>query len=203
MAKLYFRYGAMNCGKTTALIQVAHNYHERNMQAIIIKPATDTKGYHEVVSRIGTSRKVDYLINSDQDITQLITAHQVEQQIDCLLVDEAQFFAPTHIEQLFSIAVEYNIPVICYGLRADFQTKAFPGSVRLFELAHSLEELKTICRCGQKALFNGRMVNDTFTNQGDQIAIDNQNAITYESLCAHCYLNKVGLPQPSSNHHLN
>lgn len=197
MAKLYFRYGAMNCGKTTALIQVAHNYTERGMQALIIKPAMDSKGQDTVVSRLGTSRPVDYLVKTEDDITHLIASHQTDQSVDCLLVDEVQFFPPQQIDQLFTIAVEYNIPVICYGLRADFQAKAFPGSIRLFELAHNLEELKTICRCGKKALFNARMVDGLFTNQGQQIAIDNQQSIAYESLCAHCYLNKVGLINPS------
>lgn len=195
MAKLYFRYGAMNCGKTTALIQVAHNYQERGMVALLIKPALDTKGQTKIVSRIGADRQVDFLVTADQDLTQLIASRQTEQHIDCLLVDEAQFLPTTQVDQLFTIAIEFNIPVICYGLRADFQTQAFSGSRRLFELAHSLEELKTICRCGKKAIFNARLVDGQFTNQGHQVAIDDQDNVTYESLCGHCYVNKVGLPQ--------
>src|SRR5690606_37507288 len=123
------RYGAMNCGKTTALIQVAHNYQERGLQPVIIKPALDSKGQQSITSRIGATRLVDYLIQGSDDISQIMAAHQTEHKLDCLLVDEVQFFPPQQIEQLFIIAVEFDIPVICYGLRADFQTKAFPGSI--------------------------------------------------------------------------
>jgi thymidine kinase len=96
-----------------------------------------------------------------------------------------------HIDVLFLISKEKNIPVICYGLRSDFKTNAFPGSLRLFELADEIEELITICRCGKRAKFNGRKVNGVFVSEGDQVAIDDKDAVTYESLCGNCYIEKV------------
>lgn len=190
MAKLYFRYGAMNCGKSTAVLQIAHNYEERGMHILLIKPATDTKGEDQIVSRLGTARSVDLLATPDLNIFEEIQNATIK--IDCVLVDESQFLQPDQVSQLFNVATTKNIPVICYGLRTDFQALAFPGSMRLFELAHSLEELKTICRCGKKAIFNGRKVNDEFVAQGSQVAIDGEGNVTYESLCGTCYLQLVG-----------
>lgn len=193
MAKLYFRYGAMNSGKSSAIIQVAHNYEERNMRVFLIKPATDTKGNDKVVSRIGVHRTVDLLVNQPDDIFKIISKHNSKKaQIRCVLVDEAQFLHRAHIDQLLLIATKLDIPVICYGIRIDFKTEAFPGSIRLFELAHSIEELKTICRCGKKAIYNGRKINNKFVSEGDQVAIDGESSVTYESLCANCYLKFVG-----------
>lgn len=188
MAKLYFRYGAMNSGKSTAVLQVAFNYEERAMHVLLVKPETDTKGENQIVSRLGTTRRVDVLADPETDLFEVIEAEaKNDPKLSCILVDEAQFLSEKHIAQLFNVTVINNIPVICYGLRADFQTKAFPGSVRLFELAHSLEELKTICRCGKKAILNGRKVNDTFVAHGAQVAIDGDDDVTYESLCGNCY----------------
>lgn len=188
MSKLYFRYGAMNCGKSTNLLQVAHNYEERGMKIIIIKPKTDTKGGTKVISRLGVSREVDMLIEPGQDVLEE-TKKWIEEngELDCILADEAQFFKENQIDQLFKIAVIMNIPTICYGLRTDFQMNGFEGSRRLLLLAHSLEELKTICKCGKKALLNGRKVNGRFIFEGKQIAIDKEDNIEYESLCPKCY----------------
>ncbi len=183
MAKLYFRYGAMNSGKSTAVLQVAYNYEERGMKVMIMKPAVDTKGEDHITSRIGNSRKVDALLHPNDTV-----ASKLNLEVDCIITDEAQFFTPKQIEEFFEIAVMQNIPVICYGIRTDFQRTLFPGSKRLFELAHSLEELKTICRCGKKAIFNGRKVNDKFVFEGSQVAIDGADKVTYESLCGKCYL---------------
>ncbi|RJQ82038.1 thymidine kinase [Pseudonocardiaceae bacterium YIM PH 21723] len=190
MAKLYFRYGAMNSGKSTALIQVAHNYEERGQRVLVVKPAIDTKG-DGIESRV-VSRAADLVIDGD---TALRTAVQAVGEPDCVLVDEAQFLTGTQVEDLFQLAVLDGVPVIAYGLRGDFRTKAFPGSLRLLELAHSIEELKTICRCGKKAMFNGRAVDGAFTQVGGQVAIDGtvqDGAVQYESLCGACYLLKVG-----------
>lgn len=188
MAKLYFRYGAMNCGKTTALIQSAHNYEERGMRILIVKPDIDTKGADEVVSRLGQTRKVDVLAPADLDVAKLIRQWSKDvEKISCVLVDEAQFLAPIQVDQLLELTTTDGILVIAYGLRGDFQTNAFPGSKRLFELAHTIEELKTICRCGKKAIFNGRKVNGVFIFEGNQVAIDGENKVEYESLCPSCY----------------
>ena len=189
MAKLYFRYGAMNCGKSTNLMQVAHNYEERGMKVIIIKPLIDTKGGNKVVSRLGIAREVDLLLERDRNVYDEVKRWNEEKfKIDCILVDEAQFFARHQIDELFEIAVRMDIPVICYGLRTDFQMEGFEGSERLLLIAHSIEELKTICSCGKKAILNGRKVNGKFVFEGEQVAIDRENNIEYESLCGECYL---------------
>ena len=188
MSKLYFRYGAMNSGKSTNLMQVAYNYEERGMKVLLIKPSTDKKGGDKLVSRLGVERKVDLLINDDQNIYNEVKKWQDEKyKIDCILVDEVQFFKAYQIDQLFEIAVCLDIPVICYGLRTDFKMQGFEGTTRLLLLAHSIEELKTICKCGKKAILNGRKINGKFVFEGEQVAIDNIDNVEYESLCGHCY----------------
>lgn len=213
MAKLYFRYGAMNSGKSTALLQAAYNYEERGQAVLLAKPAIDTKGADQIESRLGVTRRVDFLIDPDADARALFARERERMQgeaadallpgrprdVACLLVDEAQFLTPAQVDDLFRIAVVDGIPVMAYGIRTDFRTAAFPGSARLLEIAHSLEELKTICRCGRKALFNGRLVNGRFVFDGDQVAIDaataavrDEHFVTYESLCGACYLEESG-----------
>ena len=188
MSKLYFRYGAMNSGKSTNLMQVAYNYEERGMKVLLIKPSTDKNGGDKLVSRLGVESKVDLLINDDQNIYNEVKKWQDEKyKIDCILVDEVQFFKAYQIDQLFEIAVCLDIPVICYGLRTDFKMQGFEGSTRLLLLAHSIEELKTICKCGKKAILNGRKINGKFVFEGEQVAIDNIDNVEYESLCGHCY----------------
>jgi thymidine kinase len=196
VAKLYFRYGAMNSGKSTALLQAAYNYEERGQQVLLAKPAIDTKGASEIASRLGMTRKVDFLIGPDDDARTLFSSHREKGSgVACLLIDEAQFLTPAQVDDLFRIAVEDGIPVLAYGIRNDFLTHAFPGSARLLAIAHSLEELKTICRCGRKAVFNGRVIGGRFVFDGDQVAIDEgadgataPEVVTYESLCGTCYL---------------
>jgi thymidine kinase len=183
MSKLYFRYGAMNSGKTTALLQVAHNYEEKGMHPIIIKPSIDTKGANKVTSRIGIEREVDYLITPDYNIEVNINLVGV----DAIIVDEAQFLTREQVEQLYRITKYYSVPVLCYGLRCDFQMQGFPGSTRLLEIADSLEELKTICSCGRKATQNLRLINGKPVFEGEQVEIDNQNDIKYDSVCGRCY----------------
>ncbi len=188
MAKLYFRYGAMNSGKTTALMQVAYNYKERGMRVLILKPAIDTKGQDSILSRLGISCKVDKLVTPDMDVVELVRADEAANgKIACVLCDESQFFTPAQAEQLFMVTVDLNIPVICYGLRADFSLKGFPGSTRLLELAHTIEEMKTICTCGRKAICNCRKVNGQFVFEGEQVAIDLENDVQYVSMCPQCY----------------
>lgn len=194
MAKLYFRYGAMNSGKSTSLLQAAYNYEERDQKVLLAKPSVDTKG-EGVVSRLGVTRSVDFFITPElnvlQTITNLLERRTEDNTIDCLIVDEAQFLTTAQVNQLFKIAVVLDIPVLTYGIRGDFRSNAFEGSKRLLEISHSLEELKTICRCGSKAMFNGRKINNVFIREGAQVAIDGQEA-EYESLCGKCYLEKVG-----------
>jgi thymidine kinase len=198
MAKLYFRYGAMNSGKSTALLQVAHNYEERGQQVLIAKPAIDTKGDSTIVSRLGVDRRVDFLVTPNDNLRELAHEHANNsliipgiKNLACLLIDEAQFLTREQVDQAFELAVLDGVPVLCYGIRTDFLTIGFPGALRLMEMAHTLEELKTICRCGRKAMFNARKFDGEFIFEGDQVAIDGVQ-VTYESLCGVCYLNERG-----------
>jgi len=197
VSKLYFRYGAMNSGKSTALLQAAHNYEERGQRVLLAKPQIDTKGDRSIVSRLGVTREVDFTIGPDDSILDVFQQHrdrvlaETGEPVACLLIDEAQFLTPAQVEDALRIATLLNVPVLAYGIRTDFQTVAFPGSRRLLEVAHSLEELKTICRCGRKAVFNGRTVDGRFVFDGDQVAIE-LGDVVYESLCASCYLAESG-----------
>jgi thymidine kinase len=191
MSKLYFRHGAMNSGKSTALLQVAFNYEERGQNVLIAKPAVDTKGDRNIVSRLGVVRDVDFLILPNDNLRDLVASFSARNKVDCLLIDEAQFLTREQVDQAMEIAVLGNVPVLAYGIRTDFKTNGFPGSIRLLEIAHSLEELKTICRCGKKAMFNARLQNGKFIFDGDQVAIDGDK-VTYESLCPNCYFEKLG-----------
>ena len=187
MAKLYFRYGAMNSGKSTALMQVAHNYEEQGMRVLILKPQVDTKGGGELVSRLGVRRKADLLIPPETDVFEAVRQANSTAALACVLCDESQFFTPEQADQLFLVTVDLGIPVICYGLRADFMMRGFPGSTRLLEIAHTIEELKTICACGRKAICNGRKVNGEFVFEGAQVAIDTVDDVEYQSLCPQCW----------------
>ena len=193
MAKLYFRYGAMNSGKSTALLQAAYNYEERGQRVVLAKPRVDTKGDDQIVSRLGVTRTADVAFAPGDDVLEVFCAERARvreatgSDIACLLVDEVQFLEPEQVDDLLRIAILEGVPVLAYGIRTDFRTLAFPGSRRLLEVAHSLEELKTICRCGRKADFNARKIGDRFVFDGDQVAIDGLE-VTYESLCGACYL---------------
>lgn len=187
----------MNSGKSTALLQVAHNYEERNQAVILAKPVVDAKGGASIVSRLGVTRAVDLTVTPEQNLRELFNQMRKDRdaqspnKVSCLLLDEAQFFTREQINQAMEIAVIDDIPVLAYGIRTDFLAEGFPGSIRLLEIAHSLEELKTICRCGKKALFNARKIGDNFVFEGDQVAIDGIE-VTYESLCPTCYLRERG-----------
>lgn len=188
MAKLFFRYGPMNSGKSTALLQVAHNYHERGQSVWVAKPGIDKKGGDRVISRLGVDRAVDILLAPNDSLLDRVQQMQGNNtKIACLLIDEAQFLSPAQVDDALNLAVFHDMPVIAYGLRTDFLTRAFPGSARLLEIAHQLEELKTICRCGKKALFNARLGGEGILREGEQVAIDGL-AANYEALCAACYL---------------
>jgi thymidine kinase len=187
MAKLYFRYGAMNCGKSAALMQVAHNYDENNKKILLIKSSVDTKGDNYLISRIGLKRKVDILLNQDESLEKYYD--EIKDNISCVLTDESQFFTPKQIDELWYISKILDVPVICYGLRTDFRGILFEGSKRLLELADELEELITICACGKRAKFNARYVNEKFTMEGSSVEIDgNDSKITYKPMCGKCFL---------------
>ena len=179
-------------------MQAAHNYEERQQHVLLAKPAIDTKGDATIVSRLGVDRRVDFLVTPELNLrstfVKLAADHLLEvgTKISCLLIDEAQFLSHDQVDQALQIAVLEDVPVLAYGIRTDFLTNGFPGSLRLLEIAHSLEELKTICRCGRKAMFNARKANGEFIFDGAQVAIDGVD-VTYESLCPHCYFDEKNI----------
>lgn len=190
MSKLYYRYGAMNSGKSTSLLQVAHNYQERGQRVIIAKPTVDSKS-PMVASRLKVYAPVDWELFPDSSPLKFLAI--TDGVVNCVLIDEAQFLSEEQVNEFFVIAVRKKIPVIAYGIRNDFRSKSFTGSARLLELAHSLEEMKTICRCGKKAVLNGRKLDGQYIQEGGTVAIDTVAAgVEYESLCGECYLLKVG-----------
>ena len=184
MAKLYFRYGAMNCGKTASLLQVVHNYEELHKIVILMKPSLDTKGGHKVTSRTGLSRDVDISIHSGESIIELLK----DKAYDAIIVDEAQFLEPEQIDELYKITKVLDRPVLCYGLRCDFKMEGFPGSTRLLQIADTIEEIKSICSCGKKATQNMRLINGTPIFEGNQTVIDDKTNISYKGVCGECFL---------------
>jgi thymidine kinase len=189
MAKLHFKYGAMNSGKSDTLIKTAFNYAERRLKVLVVKPAVDTKGDAKVVARGGHERNVDILADDSVNIEKEVLQHA---DVAVVLVDESQFLTGAQISQLFKLAKNHNISVICYGLRADFRSQMFPGSKRLFEVADNVEKLPTMCFCGSQAEFNTRKVNGTYIFEGDQVAIDGEDKVEYDSLCGRCYMREGG-----------
>ena len=172
MAKFYFYYAAMNAGKSTNLLQSAHNYEERYMKTIIFTPKLDDRyGVGKVASRIGLDREAE--IFEGEDDLYVWTAHEHQREaLSCVLVDEAQFLSPKQVLQLTLIVDKLKIPVLCYGLRTDFRGEPFPGSMYLMAWADELVELKTICKSGKKATFNARLDEDgNRVTEGDQVSI--------------------------------
>ena len=136
MSKLYFRYGAMNSGKTTLLLQVAHNYEERGMKVVILKPGIDTKGDNKIVTRIGLTREVDHVVKSDEKIIDYLNS--LPEDVVCILIDEAQFLTRDQVDELFMFTKLKNKPVICYGLRSDFKQDLIEGTKHLLEIADKI-----------------------------------------------------------------
>jgi thymidine kinase len=180
MAKLYYRYAAMNAGKSTALLQVAHNYEERGQRVDVFTSALDTRdGAGRIVSRLGLSRAAE-VFEADTDFETLYFERPLP---SCLLIDEAQFLSTAQVTQLHRLAHTRHVPVIAWGLRSDFRGEAFPGAGRLLTLADDLEEIKTVCRCGRKATMNLRF--DAAGNrlaEGEQVQIGGNER--YEAVCA-------------------
>ncbi|MGH7736642.1 MAG: thymidine kinase [Candidatus Tyrphobacter sp.] len=183
MAKLYFRYSAMNAGKSTALLQVAHNYGEHGRNVLIFTSALDDRyGTGIVTSRLGFSRGAA----TYDDTFDFYARLENEREVACILVDEAQFLTKEHVQQLHRAAHVLGVPIICYGLRSDFLGEPFPGSAHLLTLADSIEELKTVCACGRKATMNVRVDADgRRVTQGEQIAIEGEHH--YVQVCGSCF----------------
>jgi thymidine kinase len=182
MAKVYFYYAAMNAGKSTVLLQSSYNYRERGMRTLLFTPAIDTRyGTGRIESRIGLRSGAIAVVPGDNLLTRVRTEHTA-QPVACVLVDEAQFLSPEQVWQLTDVADALDIPVLCYGLRTDFQGKLFPGSAALLGIADDLSELKTICHCGRKATMNLRLDKDgRAVRDGAQIEIGGNDR--YVALC--------------------
>lgn len=190
MAKLYFYYSTMNAGKSTTLLQSAYNYQERGMNTLVYTAAIDDRfGSGRVTSRIGISQEAR-LFRTDSDLWTEINQYLQHQKLHCILVDEAQFLTKTQVYQLGDVVDKLNIPVLCYGLRTDFQANLFEGSQYLLAWADQLEELKTICYCGRKANFVLRLnESGEVVKQGEQIQIGGNDC--YLSVCRRHYKEKM------------
>lgn len=182
MAKLYFRYGTVGSAKTMNLLAVAHNYRQQQKKIILIKPALDVRfGKSLIKSRAGLQEEADILIHDNESLPQ-----DAFDSLSCILVDEAQFLSPKIIDQLRLITTEKNIPVICYGLRADFRGNLFPGSQRLLELSDTIEEVKTTCAfCNKKAIMNLKHSNGVPTRDGPSVDLGAEEK--YFPTCYGCY----------------
>jgi len=169
MSKLYFRYGAMGSGKTIDLLKVAYNYKERGQKVIIFTAKIDNRyEVGKITTRIGIQADALTFDNETNFYRQI---KQLEEKPDCILIDESQFLNRKQVLQLSDVVDFLDIPVICYGLRSDFQMKFFTGSGPLMEIADKVEEIKTICECGKKATINMRMINGVPTTTGSQVLI--------------------------------
>ena len=184
MAKLYFKYGAMGSSKTAQALITRFNYIEMGMRVWLIKPSRDTRdGDNVVKSRIGLSAQA-YVIRPEDDILKIYN-EDFKGRIDVIIADEAQFFSPGQIDEMHEIAAWEDIPVLCFGLRTDFMMHVFPGSLRLFELAESITEIKTICKCGSKATVNVRFTPDgRVATEGEQVVLGGNE--TYRAMCYKC-----------------
>ena len=187
MAKLYFRYGAMGCGKTMQLLQVAFNYEERGHKVCVIKPKTDTKNGTKILTRIGPERETDFCFDRKTNLYDKISREFKD--VQCVLVDESQFLTKEQADQLMLITIKLDIPVMAYGLRLNFRREdgGFEGATRLLQIAHDIEEIKTICECGRKATYNSRFLNGEFVSDGPDVLIDGTTEIEYRAICPACY----------------
>lgn len=178
----------MDCGKTINLLAVAHNYEERGQKVCVIKPATDTKNGTKLLARIGLERETDFTFTRDENLFEKIRSEY--RDVACVLVDEAQFLTPAQADQLMQVTVKLDIAVICYGLRLNFRQNdgGFEGATRLLQIAHIIEEIRTICECGHKAMLNTRFLDGKLVTEGPDILIDDgKTKIEYRSLCPKCY----------------
>ena len=189
MAKLYFKYGAMGSSKTAQALITKYNYEENDLRVWLIKPSADVRdGKHTVSSRIGLSAEAD-ILTPEMDAYAWFR-EKLEGQCDVIIVDECQFLTPEQIDQLRRIVDDCGIPVMCFGLRTDFQTKLFPGSLRLMEIADTIQEIKTICDCGAKATVNARIDSQGhIVTQGAQVFLGGNDS--YIAMCHKCYVKGI------------
>ena len=190
MAKLYFKYGTMGSSKTAQALITKFNYEERNMKVLLLKPSTDNRdGENICSSRIGLKAEAT-VVQCCTDVYDLFVQKEKNSHIDVIIVDECQFLNEKQVDELSDIVINFDIPVICFGLRADFLTHLFPGSKRLFEIADSISEIKYICGCGNKAIVNARIdENGNIITKGEQILVGGNE--TYKAMCLKCWKNKI------------
>ena len=188
MAKLYFKYGAMGSSKTAQALITKFNYEERGMRVWLIKPATDDRDGKDVLgSRVGLSA-VCTPIGKDEDVREIF--QRVAEGSNVIIADECQFFTPQQIDQLREIVNDRDIPVLCFGLRTDFRTRLFPGSARLFEVADTISEIKTMCECGSKATVSARIGSDgRIVTEGRQVLLGAEDK--YTAMCHRCYVKRI------------
>ena len=188
MAKLYFKYGAMGSSKTAQALITKYNYEENDLKVWLIKPSADTRDGAAILrSRIGLEAQVE-VIPPEVDIYARFLGGKARRS-DVIIVDECQFLTEKQIDQLRNIVNEHNIPVLCFGLRTDFQTRLFPGSRRLMELADCIEEIKTMCDCGAKATVNARINDGYIVTEGAQVVLGGNDS--YIAMCHRCYKNGI------------
>lgn len=185
MAKLYFKYGVMGSSKTAQALITKFNYEERGMKVWLIKPKTDSRDGDGIVrSRAGLSAAA-YMLPTEENVYE--SYQKLSNSMDVIIVDECQFLSEEQVNQLAMIVIDFNVPVLCFGLRTDFRTKVFPGSRRLLEIADSITEIKTICSCGKKATVNVRLdENGKIITEGEQILIGGNDK--YTAMCYQCYI---------------
>ena len=189
MAKLYFKYGAMGSSKTAQALITKYNYEENDLKVWLIKPSADVRdGAATLRSRIGLEAQVE-VIPPEIDVLERFVREK-EGSCDVIIVDECQFLTEAQIDQLRAIVDEHNVPVMCFGLRTDFQTKLFPGSLRLMEVADTIQEIKTICDCGAKATVNARIDGEGhIVTQGAQVVLGGNDS--YIAMCHRCYVRGI------------
>ena len=189
MAKLYFKYGAMGSSKTAQALITKYNYEENDLNVWLIKPSADVRDGDGILkSRIGLQSKVQ-MIAPDTDLYQLFSDTKKD-TCDVIIVDECQFMTPKQIDELRYIVNDFNIPVMCFGLRTDFQTRMFPGSLRLMEIADTIQEIKTICDCGAKATVNARIDSEGhIVTEGAQVQLGGNDS--YIAMCHKCYIQGI------------
>ncbi len=187
MAKLYFKFGAMGCSKTAQALITKFNYEERGMKVLLLKPAMDTRDGETITrSRIGLQAQA-LAVGAEQDLFEMYKREY--RSCNVVIVDECQFLTPEQVDQLGQIVIDYNIPVLCFGLATDFTTHMFPGSKRLFEIAESISEIKSVCKCGAKATVNARLDdNGNVVFRGEQVCLGGNDR--YVAMCRKCWLKK-------------
>lgn len=196
MNKLYFRYGVMGSSKTAEALMCRFNYIKKGFNVLLLKPSIDDRfesGKSQIISRIGISADC-IKFNKNQNLLELYNIENLKKKIDVIIVDECQFATIAQIEQLRRIS--YDIPVLCYGLLTNFKTELFEGSKRLVEIADSLQEVKSVCKCGRKASVNARLVNNKITTSGAEILIGAEEC--YESMCYLCFRKKISQQKMSN-----